>query len=134
MFEFISCAFESHLFRVLVILKHFVTKYLKGLNYKIDKMTWALTLFIIGLIGFILNRKNVILMLVSIEIMLLAVTLIILINSIAFNDNLGQLFALFVIALAGAESAIGLSILVVYYKLTGAVSLTKNIDVESYKS
>jgi NADH-ubiquinone oxidoreductase chain 4L len=73
-------------------------------------------------------------MLVSIEIMLLAVTLIILINSIAFNDNLGQLFALFVIALAGAESAIGLSILVVYYKLTGAVSLTKNIDVNPYKT
>jgi NADH-ubiquinone oxidoreductase chain 4L len=97
-------------------------------------MTWALTLFIIGLVGFILNRKNVILMLVSIEIMLLAVTLIILISSISFNDNLGQLFALFVIALAGAESAIGLSILVVYYKLTGAVSLTKNIDVNTYKS
>jgi NADH-ubiquinone oxidoreductase chain 4L len=73
-------------------------------------------------------------MLVSIEIMLLAVTLIILISSISFNDNLGQLFALFVIALAGAESAIGLSILVVYYKLTGAVSLTKNIDVNTYKS
>lgn len=53
-------------------------------------MTWALILFLIGLIGFILNRKNVILMLVSIEIMLLSITLIILINSIAFNDNLGQ--------------------------------------------
>lgn len=97
-------------------------------------MTWSLTLFIIGLIGFILNRKNVILMLVSIEIMLLSITLIILISSIGYNDNMGQLFSLFIIALAGAESAIGLSILVVYYKLTGAVSLTKNIDVNTYKT
>jgi len=67
-------------------------------------------------------------MLVSIEIMLLSITLIILINSIAFNDNLGQLFSLFIIALAGAESAIGLSILVVFYKLTGAISLTNNVN------
>jgi NADH-ubiquinone oxidoreductase chain 4L len=91
-------------------------------------MTWALILFLIGLIGFILNRKNVILMLVSIEIMLLSITLIILINSISFDDNIGQLMALFIIALAGAESAIGLSILVVYYKLTGAISLTSNVN------
>jgi NADH-ubiquinone oxidoreductase chain 4L len=91
-------------------------------------MTWLLILFLIGLIGFILNRKNVILMLVSIEIMLLSITLIILINSIAFNDNIGQIIALFIIALAGAESAIGLSILVVFYKLTGAISLTSNVN------
>ena len=97
-------------------------------------MTWALILFIIGLIGFILNRKNVILMLVSIEIMLLAITLIILISSIAYDDNIGQLLALFIIALAGAESAIGLSILIVYFKLTGAVSLINNINVSAVKS
>ena len=86
-------------------------------------MTWILILFIIGLIGFVLNRKNIILMLISIEIMLLAITLIILVNSLAFDDNLGQLFSLFIIALAGAESAIGLSILVVYYRLNGNISL-----------
>lgn len=97
-------------------------------------MTWALILFLIGLIGFILNRKNVILMLVAIEIMLLSVTLIILINSISFNDNLGQLFALFIIALAGAESAIGLSILVVFYKLTGAIALTNDGNSTSYNT
>jgi len=91
-------------------------------------MTWSLVLFLIGLVGSILNRKNVILMLVSIEIMLLSITLIILINSIAFNDNTGQNFALFIIALAGAESAIGLSILVVFYKLTGAIALTNNVN------
>jgi NADH-ubiquinone oxidoreductase chain 4L len=64
-------------------------------------------------------------MLISIEIMLVSITLIFLINGIAYNDNFAQIIALFIIALAGAESAIGLSILVVYYKLNGAVSLTK---------
>jgi NADH-ubiquinone oxidoreductase chain 4L len=77
-------------------------------------------------VGFLLNRKNVILMLVSIEIMLLSITLILLISSIAYNDNFGQLAALFIIALAGAESAIGLSILIVYYRLNGVISLTNN--------
>jgi NADH-ubiquinone oxidoreductase chain 4L len=65
-------------------------------------------------------------MLVSIEIMLLSITLIFLINSINYNDNFGQLAALFIIALAGAESAIGLSILIVYYRLNGVISLTNN--------
>jgi NADH-ubiquinone oxidoreductase chain 4L len=65
-------------------------------------------------------------MLVSIEIMLLSITLIFLINSIIYNDNFGQLAALFIIALAGAESAIGLSILIVYYRLNGVISLTNN--------
>ena len=97
--------------------------YCKQYNILYYKMTWILILFIIGLIGFVLNRKNIILMLISIEIMLLAITLIILVNSLAFDDNLGQLFSLFIIALAGAESAIGLSILVVYYRLNGNISL-----------
>lgn len=86
-------------------------------------MIWPLTLFIIGAIGFVLNRKNVILMLISIEIMLLAVTILILINSLIFDDNVGQIFGIFIIALAGAESAIGLSILVAYYRLNGHISV-----------
>jgi NADH-ubiquinone oxidoreductase chain 4L len=65
-------------------------------------------------------------MLISIELMLLSITLILLISSIAYNDNFGQLAALFIIALAGAESAIGLSILIVYYRLNGVISLTNN--------
>ena len=89
-------------------------------------MIWPLLLFIIGLIGFILNRKNIILMIISIEIMLLAVTLLILIHSLYFDDNTGQIFGIFVIALAGAESAIGLSILVAYYRLNGHISISKD--------
>ena len=86
-------------------------------------MTWSFILFIIGIIGFILNRKNIILMIISIEIMLLAITLVILINSMAFDDSIGQLLGVFIIAIAGAESAIGLSILVVFYRLNGNISL-----------
>ncbi len=71
-------------------------------------------------------------MLISIEIMLLSITILILLNSLHFDDSIGQIFGLFiiVIALAGAESAIGLSILVAYYRLNGHISLTNSKYME----
>ena len=86
-------------------------------------MNLALILFIIGVLGFILNRKNIILMIISIEIMLLAVTLLILVSSYTFDDNIGQTFSIYIISVAGAESVVGLSILVAYYILRGNISL-----------
>jgi len=86
-------------------------------------MTLPLILFLIGVLGFVLNRKNVLLMLISVELMLLAVTLLILISSYVFNDILGQTYAIYIIAVAGAESAIGLGVLVAYYRLKGSISL-----------
>lgn len=86
-------------------------------------MNLSLTLFLIGILGFVLNRKNIILMLISIEIMLLAVTLLVIISSFSFDDILGQTYSVYIIAIAGAESAIGLGILVAYYKLRGSISL-----------
>ena len=80
-------------------------------------MNISLILFLIGILGFILNRKNIILMIIAIEIMLLAVTLLVLIMSYAFDDNIGQTFSIYIISVAGAESVIGLSILVAYYRL-----------------
>jgi NADH-ubiquinone oxidoreductase chain 4L len=80
-------------------------------------MNLSLFLFLIGILGFILNRKNIILMIIAIEIMLLAVTLLILISSYSFDDNVGQTFSIYIISIAGAESVIGLSILVAYYRL-----------------
>ena len=62
-------------------------------------------------------------MIVAIEIMLLAVTLLILIVSYGFNDSIGQTYSLYIISIAGAESVIGLSILVAYYRLRGTISL-----------
>jgi NADH-ubiquinone oxidoreductase chain 4L len=86
-------------------------------------MNLSLFLFIVGILGFILNRKNMILMLISIEIMLLAVTFLILITSYGYDDNIGQTFSVYIIAIAGAESVIGLSIVVAYYRLRGNISL-----------
>ena len=91
--------------------------------YNYIYMNLSLLLFLIGILGFILNRKNIILMIISIEIMLLAVTLLVLISSFSFDDGIGQIFSIFIISLAGAESVIGLSILVAYYRLKGNISL-----------
>jgi NADH-ubiquinone oxidoreductase chain 4L len=86
-------------------------------------MNFSIFLFIIGILGFVLNRKNIILMLISIEIMLLSVTFMIIISSLSFDDILGQTFAVYILTIAGAESAIGLGILVAYYRLRGSISI-----------
>nr|YP_010845473.1 NADH dehydrogenase subunit 4L [Aspergillus affinis]UPW99826.1 NADH dehydrogenase subunit 4L [Aspergillus affinis] len=86
-------------------------------------MNFSILLFLIGILGFVLNRKNIILMLISIEIMLLSITFLILISSLSFDDILGQTFAIYIITIAGAESAIGLGILVAYYRLRGSISI-----------
>lgn len=86
-------------------------------------MNISLILFLIGILGFVLNRKNIILMLISIEIMLLAITFLILISSVSFDDILGQTYAIYIIAIAGAESAIGLGILVAFYRLNSSFKL-----------
>jgi NADH-ubiquinone oxidoreductase chain 4L len=86
-------------------------------------MSLALILFLIGVLGFILNRKNIILMLISIEIMLLSVTFLILISSLLIDDIIGQTYAIYIISIAGAESAIGLGILVAFYRLRGSIAI-----------
>lgn len=86
-------------------------------------MRFALILFLIGILGFVLNRKNIILMLISIEVMLLSITFLILLSSLSFDDILGQTFSVYIIAIAGAESAIGLGILVAYYRLRGSIAI-----------
>lgn len=80
-------------------------------------MNLALILFGLGALGFIFNRNNLILMIISIEIILLAVSVMALIFSWQFNDILAEVFALYVIAVAGAESAIGLAIMIAYFKI-----------------
>lgn len=86
-------------------------------------MNLSLILFTIGILGFVLNRKNIILMLISIEIMLLAITFLILVSSLSFDDILGQTYAIYIITIAGAESAIGLSILVAFYRFISFKSI-----------
>ena len=90
---------------------------------QIQTMNLSLLLFLVGILGFILNRKNIILMIIAIELMLLSVTLLILISSFSFDDGIGQTYSIFIISIAGAESVVGLSILVAYYRLRGNISL-----------
>ena len=91
-------------------------------------MKFSILLFLVGILGFILNRKNLILMLISIEIMLLSVTFLLLISSYNLDDNIGQTFSVYIISIAGAESVIGLSILVAYYRLRGSITLASSED------
>ena len=86
-------------------------------------LTVAACLFTLGMFGIFLNRKNVIIILMSVELMLLAVN----INLVAFShfhaDLIGQVFALFVLTVAAAESAIGLAIIVVYFRNRGSLAV-----------
>ena len=82
-------------------------------------------LFSIGVIGIFLNRKNVIIILMSIEIILLAVNLNLVSFSYFLNDLTGQIFSLFVLTVAAAEAAIGLAILVIYNRNAGSIEIEK---------
>jgi NADH-quinone oxidoreductase subunit K len=83
----------------------------------------SMTLFLLGIWGIFLNRKNIIIMLMSIELMLLAVNMNFLLFSVYLDDLIGQLFALLVLTVAAAESAIGLALLVIYYRVRGTIAV-----------
>jgi NADH-quinone oxidoreductase subunit K len=80
-------------------------------------------LFSLGVAGIFLNRKNVIVMLMSVELILLAVNLNFVAFAMSLNDLAGQIFALFVLTVAAAEAAIGLAILVVYFRNRGSIEV-----------
>ncbi len=86
-------------------------------------LTVGAVLFTIGVFGIFLNRKNVIVILMSVELMLLAVN----INFVAFsghlNDLAGQVFALLILTVAAAEAAIGLAIIVIFYRNRGSIAI-----------
>jgi NADH-quinone oxidoreductase subunit K len=84
-------------------------------------LTVAAILFTLGIFGIFLNRKNVIIILMSIELMLLAVNLNFVAFSAFLNDLVGQAIAMFVLTVAAAEAAIGLAILVVYFRNRGTI-------------
>ena len=81
----------------------------------------AAIIFAIGLAGVFLNRKNIIVILMSIELILLAVNINLVSFSIFINDLTGQIFTLFILTVAAAEAAIGLAIIVVYYRNSGTI-------------
>ena len=93
-------------------------------------LTLGAIIFTIGIIGIFLNRKNIIVILMSIELILLAVNINLVSFSVFFNDLVGQIFALFILTVAAAEAAIGLAIIVAYYRNTGTVHVE---EIDSLK-
>jgi len=86
-------------------------------------LTLAAIIFTIGIIGIFLNRKNVIIILMSIELILLAVNINLVSFSIYLQDLVGQVFAMFILTVAAAEAAVGLAIIVIYYKNRGSINV-----------
>lgn len=86
-------------------------------------LTVAAILFALGIFGIFINRKNIIIILMSVELMLLAVNINLVAFSTALNDLVGQIFAMFILTVAAAEAAIGLAILVVYFRNRGTIAV-----------
>ena len=80
-------------------------------------------LFFIGLMGIVLNRKNILIIIMSIEILLLAINLNFAAFSIYLDDMIGQVFVLFILTIAATESAIGLAVITVFYRLKNSIEL-----------
>ncbi len=91
-------------------------------------LTLAAIVFTIGMFGIFLNRKNIIIMLMSVELMLLAVNINLVAFSAQLNDLTGQVFAMLVLTVAAAEAAIGLAILVVFFRKRGSIAID-DIDI-----
>nr|YP_009158768.1 NADH dehydrogenase subunit 4L [Crella elegans]AKO90225.1 NADH dehydrogenase subunit 4L [Crella elegans] len=91
-----------------------------GLKYiRVGVLLW-----ILGVLGVVLNRKNLIIMLMSIELMLLAVSLLFLKISLSLDNIIGQIFTMKILTVAAAESAIGLAIFVAYYRIRGTIAVS----------
>lgn len=93
-----------------------------NINYILNTIIF---LFLIGVLGLVLNRKSILITIMSIELMLLAVNLNFIIFSIYLDDIIGHIFVLFILTIAATESAIGLAILTVYYKLKNTIQMDK---------
>ncbi len=87
------------------------------------QLTTNILLFIIGLVGIVLNRRNILIILMCVELVLLSLNLNFIIFSVYFDDLYGQLFSLFILTVAAAESAIGLAIIIIYYRLRSSISM-----------
>jgi NADH-quinone oxidoreductase subunit K len=86
-------------------------------------LTVAAILFTLGVFGIFLNRKNVIIIMMSVELMLLAVNINLVAFSSYLNDLVGQVFALFILTVAAAEAAIGLAIVVIFFRNRGTIAV-----------
>jgi NADH-quinone oxidoreductase subunit K len=120
-FNFCNSRFKSSSNFFLNLNKFYVLKAMIIDQTKYLCVTFIL--FLIGLSGIFLNRKNIIIMLMSIELMLLAINFNLIVFSVFLDDIVGQLLALLILTVAAAESAIGLAILVIYYRIRGSIAI-----------
>jgi NADH-quinone oxidoreductase subunit K len=90
-----------------------------------------LYLFFLGVLGVLTNRRHFLVVIICIEMMLLSVNMFLLLFSIAFDDILGQVFSIFVLSVAAAESSIGLAVLILYYRNTGNISFNNKFSLKS---
>lgn len=89
----------------------------------INLLFLSITLFFISILGIFITRKNLIIILICIELMLLSINFNFIVFSIYLNDIYGQIFTLFILTLAGAEASIGLAILIIFYRVRGIISM-----------
>ena len=86
-------------------------------------LIFSFLIFIIGICGMFFSRKHIIIILISLELLLLSININFVIFSIFFDDFFGQIFSLIILGVAAAESALGLAILIIYFRLRGAISI-----------
>jgi NADH-quinone oxidoreductase subunit K len=88
-------------------------------------------LYLIGAIGLILNRRNILIIIIAIELMLLAINLNFITFSVYLDDILGQMFVLFILTIAATESSIGLAILIVFFRIKKTILIENILTVKS---
>jgi len=88
-------------------------------------LTVLVVLFFIGILGLVLNRKNILITLMALELILLGVNLNFVVFSVYLDDIVGQIFVLFILTIAATESSIGLALLMVYFKLKNSIYMEK---------
>lgn len=90
---------------------------------QINCMSISSLIFLISVLGIFLNQKNILVMLMSLEMMFLAISFNLIFSSIHLDDIVGQIFSLLILTVAAAESSIGLAILVVYYRIRNTITV-----------
>jgi NADH-quinone oxidoreductase subunit K len=96
----------------------------------LNQLTSNIFLFFIGLLGIVLNRRNILIVLMCIEIILLSLNLNFIVLSTHLDDFCGQVFSFFILTVAAAESAVGLAIIIIYYRLRGEIKSFQPVSLK----
>jgi NADH-quinone oxidoreductase subunit K len=91
----------------------------------LSQLSTNIVVYIIGIIGALFNYRNILIILMCIELILLSITLNFIVFSTYLDDFYGQIFSIFILTVAAAESAIGLAVLILYYRIRGNISITQ---------